>query len=296
MEGMRKLLGVYTAISSASGSPFEASHETKFRAKEYKRHGKTIDESLDIGAQAWSFLTRKIGEEGASRYMDCVLHQSEPARVPYGFWPDFCREMELQYNNQTRQRYQRSLETYIHARNSGGMSREALRGNRQRGSKRLASGDRARKAPGLGAALLQFFVDEIQWLKTRADSCLLLAKARQLRNILIENGFPEDKLPKLNPQWLWRWRKGWGIVMKGTGMQLKVAWRKVIRRVRVLLMNLFRLSVCKYQCTYVCRSVRTYVRTYLRACRRLTANFLSSMYVRLVRESCPVSTCILGGP
>ena len=46
---------------------------------------------------------------------------------------------------------------------------------------------------------------------------------------------------------------GWGIVMKATGMKLKVAWRKVLRRVRVLLMNIYRLKVYKYMC------IRTYV-------------------------------------
>ena len=53
----------------------------------------------------------------------------------------------------------------------------------------------SRKAPGLGFALLQFFVDHVQRLMSRADSCLLMSKARELRAALAHEGWPETDLP-----------------------------------------------------------------------------------------------------
>ena len=38
----------------------------------------------------------------------------------------------------------------------------------------------ARKAAGLGFALLQFFVDNVQRLRSRADSCMLMQKAKDM--------------------------------------------------------------------------------------------------------------------
>ena len=244
---VEKAVAIYMSLSSAAAPTGNWTTTTTTPA--YKREAKSIEESLDIGGKAWHFLVNKVGEEKANRYFGWVTNQSESGqeRLPFGFWKDFCETiMEVEYTNKRRQRYSVSLVTYLQALSSGGTSRESLRGRRKRGSKRLASGDRARKAPGISIALLQFFVDEIQVMKNRADSSLLLAKAHHLKRILIHKGFREETLPKINPQWLWRWRKGWGIIMKATGMKLKVAWRKVLRRVRVLLMNIFRLSVCKY--------------------------------------------------
>ena len=93
--------------------------------------------------------------------------------------------------------------------------------------------------------LLQFFVDEVQNMRNRADSLLLLSHARDLRAHLVAKGEPLENLPKLQGRagvsWFYRWRKEWGIVKKVVGMKLKVSWRKIVRRVRVLLGNITRV-------------------------------------------------------
>ena len=80
---------------------------------------------------------------------------------------------------------------------------------------------------------------------SRADSCMLLSKARELRAELAQHGWPQHDLPKLvgnaGAQWFRRWRKTYGISRKVVGMKLKVSWAKVKRRTRVLLGNIFRL-------------------------------------------------------
>ena len=71
-------------------------------------------------------------------------------------------------------------------------------------------------------------------------------RAREMKEDLITSGtLAPSQLPKLEgsagKSWFLRWRRSYGIVFRKTGMQLKVAWRKIIRRVRVELGNVFRL-------------------------------------------------------
>ena len=100
-------------------------------------------------------------------------------------------------------------------------------------------------APGLSSSLLQFFVDEVARLNCRADACLLMNRARELRAELVHAGWNEKELPKLvgpaGAAWLYRWRKLYGISKQVTGMKLKVSWKKIRHRVKVHLTNLFRL-------------------------------------------------------
>ena len=74
---------------------------------------------------------------------------------------------------------------------------------------------------------------------------MLMTRARELRAQLVTDGIPETSLPKLigdaGRQWFKRWRKKYDIVYSKCGTQLKVKWGKVLRRVRVLLSNQFRL-------------------------------------------------------
>ncbi len=46
--------------------------------------------------------------------------------------------------------------------------------------------------------LLQWFVDEVESLRSRADSALLLKQARLLRDRLLEQGVEDVALPKIN--------------------------------------------------------------------------------------------------
>ena len=66
------------------------------------------------------------------------------------------------------------------------------------------------KAVGLGWVLLQFFVDVVQKLECRADSELLMSKAREMRKELLydESGrWSPSSLPKLigsaGANWFW---------------------------------------------------------------------------------------------
>ena len=105
---------------------------------------------------------------------------------------------------------------------------------------------RAQKASGIDELLLDFFVDHVRSLHARADSSILLQHARELRAYLINKGFEESALPKLightGHTWFLRGRRRHGIIFKKTGMRLKVAWRKVLKRVKVLMGNIFRLK------------------------------------------------------
>ena len=104
----------------------------------------------------------------------------------------------------------------------------------------------------IGHALLQYYVDDVQSLSSRADSVMLLDKARQMRFELIQSGYLEEDLPKLDGRagisWFQRWRKEHSFSIHAAGLQLKVAWRKVLRRVRVLLINIFRLRIFFEMC------------------------------------------------
>lgn len=55
-------------------------------------------------------------------------------------------------------------------------------------------------------------------------------------------------MPKLDgdngKNWVARWRIEWKVVRKGIGMQLKVSWRKVLRRVSCSFGNYWRLRFC----------------------------------------------------
>ena len=101
------------------------------------------------------------------------------------------------------------------------------------------------KSKGIDFALFQFFVDEIQTLRSRADSSLLLSQARELRNALLEEGTPEEDLPNLEGNagaaWFKRWKKRFRISKKAGGMQLKVPWKRVLSRCHTHLSNIFRV-------------------------------------------------------
>ena len=80
-----------------------------------------------------------------------------------------------------------------------------------------------------------------------------MERAKEIKAELINSGtLAPSQLPKLEgpagKSWFWRWRRKYGIVYRQTGMQLKVSWRKVIKRVRVELGNVFRLRALWAKC------------------------------------------------
>ena len=149
------------------------------------------------------------------------------------------------YSNRKRVQLSRALEFYALRKQEGASTPAAMRGIRAATSCRNKGGAlNSRKAAGLGFALLQYFVDHVQNLYCRADSCMLMKQARELRAELVHSGWLDADLPKLignaGHAWFRRWRKMYGISKKVIGMKLKVSWTKVKRRIRVYLGNIFR--------------------------------------------------------
>ena len=115
--------------------------------------------------------------------------------------------------------YKRALEFYLLQQDEGALTFAAYRGMRRRGSCRGDGGRyNAQKAAGLGFALLQWFVDDIQKLCSRADATLIMKCCRELKAALISFGWSEADLPDLEgnagAQWFKRWRQMFGIVYK----------------------------------------------------------------------------------
>ena len=255
---------------SAAGVPKQ---RTQRRQHKYDRH--TVEASIELGERAATFLQSIYGQERATQMLEKVAQRangSQPspaadpmivdldgaedpncnlahldARLPHGFWRRFMtEEMAAQYTDRKKMQLIRALKFYVQRKREGASTPAAMRGMRARNSCRSSGGAlNSRKAAGLGFALLQFFVDHVQRMMTRADSCLLMSKAREMRAALVAEKWPEKDLPMLEGaaghQWFRRWRQRYGIVKKVTGMKLKVPWRKVKRRTGVFLGNIFRL-------------------------------------------------------
>ena len=122
----------------------------------------------------------------------------------------------------------RALFFYARRTQAGALTPAGMRAMRTPGSAHTKGGSlNSRKAGGLDFALLQYFVDFVQRLMCRADSLMLMKKARDFRADLVHAGWPVTRLPKLignaGSQWLLRWRRRYRIVRKITGMKLKVA-------------------------------------------------------------------------
>ena len=168
-------------------------------------------------------------------------------KLPQSFWRRFIVSQNQKFQKWRQTQYYRALRTYLMNTADGEHTRTAMRGMRKPGSCRSSGCARNRVlAKGLGFALLQFFVDEVQTLRSRADSVMLLSKARELRGFLAADGILTDEpLPKLigvaGKKWFQRWREHYGITMRRIGMKLTVPWKKIKVRVKVLLQNIFRL-------------------------------------------------------
>ena len=256
----------------------------------HRNEAPSLDSQLDHAERIVARLTREIGAEETSKFLESLAKKEieaqhrcsrvdadgsqpsivdltvgdedddeDPTRgaVPYGFWMRFIREdLHLTPSRNRKMRLVRALKVHAVRVHKGCRTRTAFRGLRNGASKRSIGGAQNRsKAVGLGFALLQYFVDVVQRLQCRADTSLLMTKARELRATLEndESGYwGKSNLPKLvgNPgaKWFQRWRRRNGIGYKVTGMKLKVAWRKIKNRVWVLLTNIFRLrawwSIC----------------------------------------------------
>jgi len=214
-------------------------------------HLDTLARKLDLGAQVSRALADKYGEETLQRvtlaFNDDLEDTAARNKFPYGFWKYFAEEeLGLVASKRLLSHCARCFSLYVDRQVLGGDTRTSLRnGDDAKARRKKGCEQNATKARGLSWALLQFFIDEIQVLRSRADSTILLDRARADREVLIAEGWDPSDLPKLEGgagySWLYRWRLEWGIVMKATGMQLKVAWRMVKSRTYTFLTNLFRI-------------------------------------------------------
>ena len=247
--------------------------------KQYRNDKHEIESYITNGEKAYDYLLQLFGPERGEDYVATVrlrletsqsraaadpmivdLDGAEDAnaqdelsdgasKLPRGFWQKFCAEvLNCQYTTKKRIACWRALKFYIQCKVEGATTLTAMRGMRKSHSCRDHGGAmNARKSPGLGFELLQFFVDEVQRLRCRADTCLMLKKAKELRqHLLLVVKIEVRKVPKLEGNaghvWFWRWRKMYGIAKRVVGMKLKVAWAKVRKRVLCFLSNLFRLQ------------------------------------------------------
>ena len=158
-----------------------------------------LETKLELGARIEKCIIAKYGEEFYQRYKTALSGRrldEGAVKMPRGFWPNFIVvEMQLKHTVQQRLRCYRALRTYIERTSNGELTFSAMCAGRRRHSKRKRGGEyNASKARGLGHALCQFFVDEIQVLKSRADSIRLLEKAAELRQIMVDDGWSEKDL------------------------------------------------------------------------------------------------------
>ena len=221
--------------------------------RQHKYVGKSTDAYLDHGERLQLYLNERYGAEATVEFL-LFAATGTGRRLPYGCYRELIvNELGMKYTDAKRMAMTRSFVYYAKMKSAGAITRMALRGDRARTSQRGGGGKHnSKKAGVLGYYLLQYFVDVVKKLHVRSDSHLLLKKARDLRVELLRDGHDEYSLPKLignaGAQWFKRWRQERGISMKVTGMKMKVSWTKVVRRVKVLLSNLFRLKAFWEHC------------------------------------------------
>ena len=224
----------------------DASSKKKIPHKSRSTHRCTTDElkvKLELGQHIVCYMRDEHGDAFVQR-----LINNEHLQVPHMFWPHFVNnELKIEYNTRNRLRCYRALQCVLKRTIGDRATNTAMRDGEKPNAKRSRGGAKnPTKGAGLEFSLLQFFVDEVQELRSRADSSMLMEKVRQMRATLIEDGMCEDDLPKLEGragiQWLYRWRLEYQIAQRANGLQLKVAWRKVLKRVCTSLTNIFRLK------------------------------------------------------
>ena len=254
------LLGV-AAVSGANGHSADEKKRGCGQIKKGRNVSLDIEAKLNVGKKAFLCLVDTYGEDVAKKYSEDVLQYANRTKetqeeeeaatrphLPYGFWSHFMKkELKAKNSGMKRAQASRGLKKYVIQRATGAEMGSSLRDGLAADKKRNSgAANNSLKAAGLGYMLFQFFVDHVQNLNARADSLLLMRYARESRVYLLRHGWADAELPKLvgnaGHQWFKRWRKTWNIVKKGTGMKLKVSWKKVLRRVQVLLTNIFRHS------------------------------------------------------
>ena len=249
--------------------------QVKTTRRQYKYDKRSVEASLETGQRIVTFMESTYGHERSTQMLEKVARrasgsQPSPAtdvvfvdvaaddasggadaddsgQLPYGFWRRFMEdEMQSQFTQRKKMQFIRALRFYVERKNTGASTSSAMRGMRDPGSCRSDGGAaNSQKATGLGFMLLQYFVDHVKRLRCRADSDMLMEKAREYRAELVHSGWRDVDLPKLignaGHKWFQRWRESYNLVKKVTGMKLKTPWSSIKKRIRVFLNNIFRL-------------------------------------------------------
>ena len=163
------------------------------------RHGVDNDTRLQLGAWIQQFGLEQLGVEQWNEYRRRLVEDDDDdenlPRLPRYFWKNFVEnEMRLHYNTRQRLRCFRALVFFVERTASGENTRTTMLSGRRAKAKRAKGAEHnATKAYGIGYALLQFFVDNVQALRSRADSALLLMEAQKLRHHLLHQvGWAEE--------------------------------------------------------------------------------------------------------
>ena len=176
--------------------------------KQYVLQGQYVEATITRGEQAIAFMQERYGRDRTEEILAGMLplvRDSEASSqglavdrrraksVPHGFWRAFLEGARGQrYTDSLRTSLRKAVVYVAQKRGEGATYLAAQRGSRKRFSKRGDGGAlNSLLAPGLGHALLQFFVDHVQALMSRAHSILMMDKARELRAWMIRQGHPE---------------------------------------------------------------------------------------------------------
>ena len=148
------------------------------------------DTRLQLGAWIQQFGLEHLGVEKWNEYRRRLVEDDDyddenPPKLPRYFRKNFVQnEMKIHYNNRQRLRCFRALMFFVERTASGENTRTTMLSGRRAKAKRAKGAEHnATKAYGIGYALLQFFVDNVQALRSRADSALLPWKLKSCATI-----------------------------------------------------------------------------------------------------------------
>ena len=186
----------------------------------------TVAQRLEMGARIGAFVA------------------ANPDLVPVP-WRRVAREVfRCTPSDALAKRHQRAYAEWLGSAGAGrltayaaGAETRTLR--RRKPHERQAAG--RHKGEYISFELLQWFVDNIERHRNRADSRIMLDEARRLRSQLVSTGVPETELPKINRGWLFRWRKARGIAIRRGTVTFQISWQKAKDRIRCMMGNIFRL-------------------------------------------------------
>ena len=183
-----------------------------------------MSRKLTLGRQLLTVLRDEHGDALADRFLGIAIEPDNThPKVPHGFYKHFITEhLKLSYNVRNRLRCYKAI-LLVRERSGGGrLTNAGMRNGDKSTSKRKKGSElNSVKAQGMSWSLLQFFVDEIQCLRSRADSKMLLDKAREMRIQLLEDGWLDEDLPRLEGRagisWLYRWRQNHHLSIHASG-------------------------------------------------------------------------------